>query len=151
MTTEEVKQILRQARKIDARIKLLEESQKKAYAKITSATQKLSETGVHAAMGTDAMAEYVAYSEEIVAEIENLQKMQTEILHLIGKVKRIDLRNLLQLYYVDGHTWEEVAVKMMYSWRWVMKLHSKALAEVARIAEKEKRLHAGKSGHRKTY
>lgn len=136
VTTDDVKQVLRQGRRLDSRIKMLEESQEKAFARVTGATQKLSETGVHGGANADAMAEYVAYSEEIVEEIAKMQRMQRDMMRLISKVRKHDLQSVLQLYYVDGFTWEEVAVKMHYSWRWVMKLHGKALLEVARIAER---------------
>ena len=136
-TTEEIKQILREGRSLEKRIKMLEESQSRAYARVTSATQQLSETGVHGSAEQDAMAEYVAYSEQIVAEIAKLERMQRIILKMISRVRRHDYQNLLHLYYIDCLTWEEVAVKMNYSWRWVMKLHGKALVEVAKIASRE--------------
>lgn len=136
MTTEEVKVILRHGRDIDKRIKLLQESQDRAFAKVTSATQKISVTGVHGSTKDDAMAQYVAYSEQVTMEITKLQRIQTNLLKLISKVRRHDLQSVLQLYYIDCMTWEEVAVKMNYSWRWIMKLHGKALVEVTRIAER---------------
>lgn len=136
MTTEEVKAILRHGRDIDKRIKLLQESQDRAFAKVTSATQKISVTGVHGSTKDDAMAQYVAYSEQVTMEITKLQRIQTNLLKLISKVRRHDLQSVLQLYYIDCMTWEEVAVKMNYSWRWIMKLHGKALVEVMRIAER---------------
>ena len=37
---------------------------------------------------------------------------------------------LMRLKYIDGLTWEEVAVKLNYSWRWVHKLHSRALQKI---------------------
>lgn len=136
MTIEEIKQLLRQGRRLEDRIKVLEESQAKAFARVTSATQRLSETGVHAGKNKDAMSEYVAYSETIAEEITKMQRKQRDMMRIISKVRNHDLQTVLQLYYVDVLTWEEVAVRMHYSWRWVMKLHGKALQEVARIAER---------------
>lgn len=37
-------------------------------------------------------------------------------------------RTLVRLYYIDGLTWEQVAVSMSYSWRQVHRIHGKALA-----------------------
>lgn len=37
-------------------------------------------------------------------------------------------RTIMRLYYIDGLTWEQVAVKMSYSWRQVHRIHGKALA-----------------------
>lgn len=137
-TAEEIKQILRQGRNLEKRIRMLEESRERAYARVTSATQQFSVTGVRSDSEKDAMAEYVAYSEEIVSEIAKLERMQRNILRLVKRVRRHDYQNLLHLYYIDCLTWEEVAVKMNYSWRWVMKLHGKALVEAARIASRER-------------
>lgn len=36
-------------------------------------------------------------------------------------------RTLMRLYYIDGLTWEEVAVKMGYVWRHVHRIHGEAL------------------------
>lgn len=136
ITTDEVKELLRQGRNIDNRIKMLEETQEKAYARVTSATQKLSETGVHGGPQADAMAEYVALSEEIVDEISNLQRMQKAILLIILRVRKHKLQSVLQLYYIDGLKWQEVAARLHYDCRYVLKLHGTALLEVKRILER---------------
>lgn len=139
-TPKDVKQMLRQGRKLDSRIKMLEESRERAFAKVTSATQQLSVTGVHSDTQTDAMSEYVAYSEEILAEIAKMERVQKVTLALISKVEQSDLQNVLHLYYLDCMTWEEVAVKLNYSWRWVMELHGRALIEAAKAANRNRRL-----------
>lgn len=36
-------------------------------------------------------------------------------------------RTLIRLYYLEGLTWEQVAVKMSYSWRQVHRIHGKTL------------------------
>lgn len=36
-------------------------------------------------------------------------------------------RQLVRLHYIDGLTWEQVAVEMCYSWRQVHRIHSSAL------------------------
>ena len=146
ITAEEVKRALRKVRRIDARIKILEESQEKAYARITSATQKLSKTGVRGGQTKDAMAEYVSLSEEIVKELTRLNQIKRDMMKLISKVRKHDLQSVLQLYYIDGYTWEEVAVKMHFSWRWVMKLHGNALQEITRVAQRNPALYSAIKG-----
>ena len=69
MTVKELKTSLREGRRVSDRIKQLQESAERAYANITSATQKISDSGVHSDKMRDAMAEYVAYTEEIYEEI----------------------------------------------------------------------------------
>ena len=39
-------------------------------------------------------------------------------------------RQLLRLYYVEGMTWEQVAVVMGYSWRQVHRIHGEALRQL---------------------
>lgn len=136
ITEREVKQVLRMVRKLDEHIRTLEESQQKAFARVTSATQQISETGVHSDKQHDAMAEYVAFSEEIAKEIARLERVQKNVFSLITKIKRRDLQTILHLYYIDGYTWEEVAVKMHFSWRWTMELHGRALQEMANVARR---------------
>ena len=40
------------------------------------------------------------------------------------------LREVLELYYIDGFTWEQVAQRMELDPRWVFRLHGKALLRV---------------------
>lgn len=44
-------------------------------------------------------------------------------------------RRLLQYRYINGKTWEQIADTMMYSYRWILKLHDRAL-EHLKITEK---------------
>lgn len=39
-------------------------------------------------------------------------------------------RQLVRLHYIDGLTWEQVAVEMCYSWRQVHRIHSDALKKL---------------------
>ena len=43
-------------------------------------------------------------------------------------------RALLRYKYIEGLTWEEVCVKMDYSWRQIHRLHSQALQELKDVA-----------------
>lgn len=42
-------------------------------------------------------------------------------------------RTLIRLYYFDGLTWEEVCVKMSYSWRQIHYIHKKALEKLRNV------------------
>jgi len=37
---------------------------------------------------------------------------------------------VLELYYLDGYTWEQVAAAMHLDQRWIYRLHGKALLKV---------------------
>ena len=39
-------------------------------------------------------------------------------------------RRLVRLHYIDGLTWEQVAVEMVYSWRQVHRIHGDALSKL---------------------
>lgn len=39
-------------------------------------------------------------------------------------------RRLVRLHYIDGLTWEQVAVEMTYSWRQVHRIHGEALEKL---------------------
>lgn len=59
--------------------------------------------------------------------IDDYINLGNEIKALIDTVEDDDLRLLLLYRYIDGKTFEQVAVDMCYTWRWIHKLHSKAL------------------------
>lgn len=40
-------------------------------------------------------------------------------------------RLLLRLRYIDGRTWEQIAVRMALDYRWVLRLHGRALEQLA--------------------
>jgi DNA-directed RNA polymerase specialized sigma subunit len=48
----------------------------------------------------------------------------------IDAVEEARLREVLELYYIDGFTWEQVAQRMELDPRWVFRLHGKALLRV---------------------
>lgn len=39
-------------------------------------------------------------------------------------------RTLIRLHYIEGLVWEEVCIKMAYSWRQVHRIHAKALEKL---------------------
>lgn len=66
------------------------------------------------------------WEREIDADIKQIRKIK----ELITKVDNLDYRQLLELRYVDGFTWGEVAERMNYTERWVKVLHGRALQRV---------------------
>lgn len=45
-------------------------------------------------------------------------------------------RRLIRLHYIDGLTWEQVAVQMAYSWTQVHRIHGKALEKLKEMEAK---------------
>ena len=77
------------------------------------------------------LSDYAANIDEAIEELkeERLEKIKIyrEIEIRIRCVKDEDEQEVLRLRYIKGMKWEEVAVKMNYSYRGVLKIHGKAL------------------------
>lgn len=76
------------------------------------------------------MDKVLEIEEKIDQEIDELLEVRRDIKTVLGQLEDDTLRLLMEYRYLDGLTFEEIAVKMHYSWRWVIKLHGKALAEI---------------------
>ena len=76
---------------------------------------------------------YVAYSETIDKRIDELYAVKNEILTAINTVADNTLRELLILRYIKFYTWEEIAVKMGYTFQWAHVLHKRALQNIEKI------------------
>lgn len=67
------------------------------------------------------------FSREIATETIPLVEMQRDIQKTINRIERQDYRTVLELYYLNGYRWEEVAGKMNYSERQIYYIHEKSL------------------------
>ena len=77
------------------------------------------------------LSDYAAILDE---QIELLKEERLERVRCYQKIERQirqmqneDEQEVLGLRYILGMKWEEVAVKMNYSWKWVHKIHGRAL------------------------
>lgn len=64
------------------------------------------------------------------AKIREMVKVKRLAMEAIEAVEEIRYREVLELYYLNGYTWEKVAEQMGYDQRWVYRLHGKALRKV---------------------
>jgi len=64
---------------------------------------------------------------EIDQQIQELMQETKRAEKLIGRLKDPKHRTVLQLRYLCGMSWEEIARKMGYTLRWVHQLHKNAL------------------------
>lgn len=76
------------------------------------------------------VAKIVDLEQDINRDIDRLVDIKKSITEIIEQVEDDRERLLLQYRYIDGKPWEQVAVDMHYNWRWVHKLHSKALSKI---------------------
>lgn len=83
----------------------------------------------------EAVARIVDAEARVDAEIELLIATEREIEHTINSVEDSTLRTLLYERYINGKTWEQIAVILNYSWRQTVRLHGIALVAVKDVIE----------------
>lgn len=69
-------------------------------------------------------------AQELTDQRDKLIRLRREIGAAIDTVPDTRLRELLRLRYIEGMTWERVAVQMGYSYMQVCRLHGKALSQI---------------------
>ena len=76
------------------------------------------------------LAKIVDLEKEIDADVDRLIAVRDNIKSVIEVVEDDRERLLLQYRYLDGWTFEKIAVEMNYSWRQIHRLHSRALTNL---------------------
>lgn len=100
----------------------------------THITSAINSDGIHTTGTTsdklgDCVAKIVDLQHEIDADMRNLEEVRKEIIDSLDNVSNGKHRELLRMRYVSHMTFEEIAVAMDMSWRWIIKLHGRALQE----------------------
>jgi len=67
---------------------------------------------------------------EVDASIDQLQVIKQQVESVISELPEASHRNVLRLRYINGFRWEEIAVKLDYTYRNVCYIHGKALSVV---------------------
>lgn len=80
-----------------------------------------------------ALVKLMCLEEEINDDIDQLIDLKRELATFVSELENPSYRLLLELRYLSGSTWEEVATIMGYDVRWVYRLHRKALKEANRL------------------
>ena len=82
------------------------------------------------------MSEAIDLETEILREIAELKRTQRETAEAIQTLlDDITLITLMEKRYLSDMRWEEIAVDMNYAYRWVMRLHVKALKQMKQSAK----------------
>lgn len=76
------------------------------------------------------IAKIVDLENEINDSIDRLVDLKKEIISCIERMPTQEYRVLLEKRYINGHSWERIAVDMNYNIRYVQKLHSLALIAI---------------------
>lgn len=84
--------------------------------------------------GTSDLSEYAARLDEEInkLKVQRLEKVKiySDISSRIRKVEDDNQRELLMYRYIKGMSWEDIAVKLNYTWRHVHRIHSQALDSI---------------------
>lgn len=135
MTPENCKKAewLRRYQKINRRInrKCEEVSQLRELAtKITPTLSDMPKGNQISDKVSEAVSKIADLEKEIDAEVDALVSVRNQIQTAIDNIPDDTLKTLLEYRYIDGLTFEEVAVKMHYAFRHITRLHGKALHEL---------------------
>lgn len=79
---------------------------------------------------TDTADKLIALEQRINARIRDMCRYKHLAMDAIEAVEEMRLREVLELYYLDGLTWEQVAERMEIDVRWAYVLHGRALLRV---------------------
>ena len=126
------KDFLRKARTIDRRVDELTERVERIRARLESG--RMSQiTG----MPRGGSADWTATADSLImlerrvnARIREMVWLKQAAQDAIDAVEEDRLREVLELYYIDGFTWVQVAQRMGLDQRYVYRLHGKALLRV---------------------
>lgn len=80
----------------------------------------------------DIICKIMDLESEINADIDSLVDLKREIVEFIKSVSDPEYQTVLELRYLCFKTWEQIAVDMGYSLRWVHIVHSRILSELGK-------------------
>jgi hypothetical protein len=132
-----VKEFLNQAYRLDQRIQSKIEQLDSLNALATKATSTLSHMPKNPNKATltmeNTICKIIDLQHEINEDIDRLVDLKTEIVAAVKSVENREYQTLLEKRYLCFETWEQIAVDMHYSLRWIHILHGKALNNLARL------------------
>ncbi|MCM3761050.1 DUF1492 domain-containing protein [Alkalihalobacillus oceani] len=79
------------------------------------------------------IAKIVDLEKEINEDIDRLVDLKAEIMETISQVDDPTCQLLLEMRYINGKTWEEVARELSFEVRTAFRLHGKTLKEIELI------------------
>ena len=126
------KDFLKRARNADRRIDEAEERVERLRARLEAG--RMSQiTGMPRGGSedwTDTADRLIELEKRVNARVRDLVRLKQAALDAIDRVDEAPLREVLELYYLDGYSWEQVAARVGKDIRWVFKLHGKALQRI---------------------
>jgi len=121
-------------RMIDSKLEQLEMLKSLAM-KVTSSftKEKISGGNIEKSKMESTMVKVIDLEHEINADIDRLVNLKKDIQDTINKIDDINQQLLLELRYLSGKGWDEIAASMGYDPRTVYRIHGKALKEFERM------------------
>jgi DNA-directed RNA polymerase specialized sigma24 family protein len=103
----------------------------------THITSAINSDGIHTTGATsdklgNCVSRLVDLQRDIDSDVLMLEKVRGEIIASLDNVPNDKYRELLRMRYVGHMTFEEIAIAMDMSKRWIIKLHGRALQEFYR-------------------
>lgn len=131
-----VKEYLSQYRNLDIKIDGMVEERERLYSRAKTVGGSIID-GTPKGTKSDNTANHERIIDRIMdlddlinARIDKLITLRHEIAATIEGVKDDKLKTILRLRYINGHTFEQIAVDMDISYRHICRLHGQALREV---------------------
>lgn len=81
-----------------------------------------------------AAVEVAELTDKLNQKLHQAIMVQENIKKLLESLDDIKLRQLMFYRYINGMRWEEIAVRMDFNYRWVLRLHRKALNQISEQA-----------------
>ena len=126
------KEFLRRARSVDRRVDEAQERVERLRARL-EAGRMSSLTGMPRGGQqdwTDTADRLIELEKGVNARVREMCRLKRLAMEAIDRVDEARLREVLELYYIDGFTWEQVAQRMGLDLRWVFRLHGRALQRI---------------------
>lgn len=120
-------------RRLNERIDRLLEEQSRWRERALKITPTLSQAPGGGGSGSPIerpMDKVLEIEKEVDREIDEMQIVRKEIRETLNQLEDENLKLLMEYRYIDGLTWEQIAVKMNYCWRQVCRKHGQALTKI---------------------
>jgi DNA-directed RNA polymerase specialized sigma subunit len=111
------------------------ETLKSLAMKVTSsfAEEKVSGGNTEKSKMESTIVKVIDLENEIGADFERLVDLKKEIQDAINRVDNINCQLLLEMRYLNGKNWEEIALALGYDRSTVFRIHGKAIKEIKKI------------------
>lgn len=127
------KYFLSRGRWLEREITALMQTRDETRSRLTRVTQNYEADGAQSTKDPHKFDALLELEDKLDERIDALCAVKAEILETIGKLEDGRERLVLQLYYIDMKSWEQVAVDLNYSWRQTMNIRKRAIRNIEAI------------------